>query len=1545
MSSGNSEKISEFVDPSAVAEFEKFIDLLVAGQTKMADLGKEALEFNKTISNASGYKEFMAVAKASEDSMKKLNDQIKETAKLEKQAYDAEARAIELSKKKVVAEEQKRAATEKANQQKAKSTAEENKATIQAEKANQEKAKAAKLEEQVAREKIKTAEATDRRTKAEEKQTQATIAAAKAEADRAKRIAELDKNSDRANKSLKESSEQGSDFVVQNEKDIARAIEASQAAAVTRSKEVKKASETVNEATKEEKDLLETYGISLDALIQRSIALKIQQKELSQEFKDNKDNYSTSELVELDKAQKQVTEALRQNEVQVKRVVRANLEEVGSIDRLENELLALRGAYKKLSDEEKANANVGGVLKAKIVELDKSFKDQKKSIGENTVEVGNYKLALEGLPAPMRSVLDLLGRIAQQDGAVTMAALVKGAKAVGAAFIALATTPIGATIIALGSLYALFQANKDAVISFDSGMKDISKTTGIAGKDLDNLSTEIIRLSTRLKVVSAEGLTQYAAIAGQLGTKGVEDILGFTETLAKLETASDISGENGGKELARFLELTDGGVQNVADFGDEIVNLGNNFAASEREILTNAEAIAQNTGMYDLGRRNALAFATATKAVGLEAEVVGSTFQRTLGVIGEAIRTGDGLREVLQVVRMTEEQLAARFKTDAAGVFKEYINGLNGIKRANGDVVEAMQRTGVVQTRDQRVIGTLATKGYPTLALAIDTVADSYRAMTDEFLNGSEKLENQQKRLGIAWDNFVLSIENGTGVLGNFVRGAVGVMASLVEAITPNKNAFDSVTDAMLQQRAESERQEKKVGDLIAKYKEFTAQVLSTNTGQEELRKTINDLASILPEAVTEWDRYGNALGINLQRVEDLSAAHRQLLLDMNASAIAGLNKDYEASERRAEKMTKELNNLAKVSDSAFIFTTREETAKTYREEIAKLTKQSLQAAQALQSIGAATSQDQRNLLSRYGLDQAGEAMRQFDRLLKAGEIDSKGNKIDMSVDFGESDDDIKKREAAQRKAEAAANKAQRERERKLREEVRLYRDTENRKIELRSLTIQYEQNAVDEMASYSQSVAFDENNSLEDRINNLADFNTYRQKSIDNQIALERQSIEKSKVEAEALRMEGKTEEYDTLKEITEKREGEIGNMRLRLEAELQRKITNEARQMMEERYGVETDLLLNQVEDRTNELLRIESGRFSRGEINQREYSQRVREIEQQSTTDFINTQIDQLQAIIDVARDKKIGTSKYEKEIADLRRQLAKSTADYEIEQQDRVTEQIKDAAEQRKEINKSIASASIELFNTLFERQIANADFEIKQLNEEKDRELKQLDQTVLNTEEKNKRKFAIEQRFAEQEKVLQKQRQDAEIKQAKFQKASAVLNIATSTAMGIARAFADFPFFIAAPIATSIGALGAIQLATALAQPLPRYYTGTDSSIGGLAHVGERGKEIVVEPDGNVWMTPSTDTVMNLKKGSQIFNNTETKAILANKNTGYDSKEMMNILHQNRRDSQAIVEAIKNQNIMTTHITKGGFRVQNEKVSKRNSYLSNKGIRL
>ncbi len=117
--------------------------------------------------------------------------------------------------------------------------------------------------------------------------------------------------------------------------------------------------------------------------------------------------------------------------------------------------------------------------------------------------------------------------------------------------------------------------------------------------------------------------------------------------------------------------------------------------------------------------------------------------------------------------------------------------------------------------------------------------------------------------------------------------------------------------------------------------------------------------------------------------------------------------------------------------------------------------------------------------------------------------------------------------------------------------------------------------------------------------------------------------------------------------------------------------------------------------------------------------------------------------------------------------------------------------------------------------------------------------------------------------------LEKKKQEIAHKQAVWEKATSIAQAGIATALAITEALPNIPLSIL------IGALGAIQVATILATPIPSYAEGTKDGAhpGGKALVGDAGKHEVVMY-GKAWVTPDTPTLVDLPKGAQVFSGCE-----------------------------------------------------------------------
>lgn len=188
---------------------------------------------------------------------------------------------------------------------------------------------------------------------------------------------------------------------------------------------------------------------------------------------------------------------------------------------------------------------------------------------------------------------------------------------------------------------------------------------------------------------------------------------------------------------------------------------------------------------------------------------------------------------------------------------------------------------------------------------------------------------------------------------------------------------------------------------------------------------------------------------------------------------------------------------------------------------------------------------------------------------------------------------------------------------------------------------------------------------------------------------------------------------------------------------------------------------------------------------------------------------------------------------------------------------------------------ILQATAQLMNGITSIMTSAFDSRIEQIEEEQERneeageEEKErienlVNSGVISTEEGEARKRAAEQRTADKNKELEKQKAEIQQKQAKWDKANSIIQATIATSLAVTKALPNFV------IAAIVAAMGAAQVAMIAAQPIPKYAKGTDSHPGGLAIVGDGGRQEVIETDNGAYITPSVPTLVDLPKRAKVI---------------------------------------------------------------------------
>lgn len=293
-------------------------------------------------------------------------------------------------------------------------------------------------------------------------------------------------------------------------------------------------------------------------------------------------------------------------------------------------------------------------------------------------------------------------------------------------------------------------------------------------------------------------------------------------------------------------------------------------------------------------------------------------------------------------------------------------------------------------------------------------------------------------------------------------------------------------------------------------------------------------------------------------------------------------------------------------------------------------------------------------------------------------------------------------------------------------------------------------------------------------------------------------------------------------------------------------------------------------------NEQLRQLSEAYAQGKISKEEYEAESYRIQQEYAEKSLRLAITTIKSILSLENLSDEDGLKYAQQLAQAQMDLDNMVTDNKIANDEEQMRKEKEKRQKQMELMRQVSSllGSLgEFGDQLFQNKINQLDEENEANQEAYDKEIENIEKLeesgAISTEEAEARKRAAEDKTKAKEEEIAKRKAQLQTKQAIFDKAIQLAQTGIATARGIMEAMAMIP---PNPVmAAMIAAMGAVQAATILATPIPKYKEGTDYHKGGLAIVGDGGvPETVLTPDGKLYLTPAFPTLTELPIGTKVF---------------------------------------------------------------------------
>lgn len=287
-------------------------------------------------------------------------------------------------------------------------------------------------------------------------------------------------------------------------------------------------------------------------------------------------------------------------------------------------------------------------------------------------------------------------------------------------------------LVAGAAIAAGLALSVKAAIDWESAWAGVQKTVDGTDEQMAALEEDIRSLAGVLPATHAE-IAAVAEAAGQLGVQR-ENVADFTRVMIDMGEATNLSATDAATALARMMNIMQTAPDDVSRLGATIVDLGNNAATTEAEIVEMALRIAGAGNQVGLTEADVLAFASTLSSVGIAAESGGTAISRVFLEIDDAVRNGgEALDTFADTAGMTAAEFQRAYQQDAAGAIAAFVQGLGEVQQTGGDV--------------NAILGDLGLDGI--------RVADSLRRMS----GAGDLLTQSLDRSGEAWDENTALLE------------------------------------------------------------------------------------------------------------------------------------------------------------------------------------------------------------------------------------------------------------------------------------------------------------------------------------------------------------------------------------------------------------------------------------------------------------------------------------------------------------------------------------------------------------------------------------------------------------------------------------------------------------------------------------------------------------------------------------------------------------------------------------------------------------------
>lgn len=531
---------------------------------------------------------------------------------------------------------------------------------------------------------------------------------------------------------------------------------------------------SISDLIKQLEDLQKVYSDTAAKLKEQALQVTASLKGVSGATEEGRKtiNDAAAATEKLSNEEKKVTAAEQKN---TKALIELKLQqqEQNKIEKLTAKLAsATAGSYNALSAQyalnkirinamsqaERDAAEKSEQLISKTNALMDAMKRMQVETGQHQLNVGNYKSALDGLGKAMQGLMGNAGQLASG----------LGVGGLGGTFSSLAAGagPVGLAVAAVGGFTAAMVSGVDTAREYQKAVSTLQSITGMTKDAMSALTVQARQLGATTTYTATEVIQLQTELA-KLGY-GEQDILNMTDSVLYFAQATGASLADASSMTGAALRMFQKDTTDTQEFVDKLAASTTKSALSFSYLDTALSIVSPVANAFGFQIEDVLALLGQLANAGFDASSAATATRNILLNLADA--NGDLAKSIGHPVKNLDDLVAGLQQLDAAGVDlatslelsdKRSVAAFNTFLRGAGDVLElrdALNDTNGTAEEMSHIMG--------------------------------DNLDGDIKSLGSAWDDFMLEINDGQGILRDIVQWLTNVIREIASTYKELKEYF-----------------------------------------------------------------------------------------------------------------------------------------------------------------------------------------------------------------------------------------------------------------------------------------------------------------------------------------------------------------------------------------------------------------------------------------------------------------------------------------------------------------------------------------------------------------------------------------------------------------------------------------------------------------------------------------------------------------------------------------------------------------------------------